>query len=42
MDLQGYVAHENTHLPRTLQKDYGQDPKVVLGDWRFLMGEAPL
>ena len=31
MDLQGYVAHENTHLPRTLQLYYAQDPMVVLG-----------
>jgi len=36
---QGYLAHENTHPPRTLQKDYASGPVVFLGGWRFLSSE---
>jgi hypothetical protein len=41
-DLQGYLAHEKPHPPRTLQQDYAYGPIVSLERvGGVLMSEGP-
>ena len=42
MSLQGYLAHEKTHRPWSLQQDYACGRRGIIGGVRFLMGEVPL
>jgi hypothetical protein len=38
--LQGYLAHQKSHPPRTLPYAYAQGPREVLGEGAFFYGRG--